>query len=188
MIGEGEVFGFLGPNGAGKTTAVRILNGLLAPNSGAVRIYGKNVSDNLTEIHRLFGVMTETANFYEKLTGSENLMFYGRLYGFSKSECNERIKRLMSLFDISDAKDKKVGEYSTGMKKKIALCRAFLHNPKILFLDEPTSGLDPDAARNVNTLISNAAEVEKVTVFLCTHQLKYAEEICTLYGFIDNGK
>jgi ABC-2 type transport system ATP-binding protein len=132
--------------------------------------------------------MTETANFYEKLTGSENLMFFGRLHGLSKGEIEDRIKYVMDLFDIYQAKDKKLGEYSTGMKKKIALCRAFLHNPKILFLDEPTSGLDPDAARNVNRLISTVARDEKITVFLCTHQLKYAEEICTLYGFIDNGK
>lgn len=187
-INEGEVFGFLGPNGAGKTTAVRILNGLLEPNSGNVRVYGNDVSKNTIEIHKICGVMTETANFYEKLTGSENLMFFGRLHGFSTTECSERIKHVMNLFDIYDAKDKKVGEYSTGMKKKIALCRAFLHNPKILFLDEPTSGLDPDAARNVNRLISTAAAEERLTVFLCTHQLKYAEEICTLYGFIDNGK
>jgi ABC-2 type transport system ATP-binding protein len=188
VINEGEVFGFLGPNGAGKTTAVRILNGLLVPNSGDVKIYGKDISENIIETHRICGVMTETAQFYEKLTGFENLLFFGSLYGFSAGECTERIKHVMSLFDIYDAKDKIIGEYSTGMKKKIALCRAFLHNPKILFLDEPTSGLDPDAARNVSRLISTAAADEKVTVFLCTHQLKYAEEICTLYGFIDKGK
>jgi len=188
VINEGEVFGFLGPNGAGKTTTVRILNGLLVPNSGNVKIYDNGLSNNIKEIHRLCGVMTETANFYEKLTGSENLMFFGRLHGFSAGECLDRMKYVMNLFDIYHAKDKKVGEYSTGMKKKLGLCRAFLHNPKILFLDEPTSGLDPDAARSVNRLISTAAADEKVTVFLCTHQLKYAEEICTLYGFIDKGK
>lgn len=187
-INEGEVFGFLGPNGAGKTTAVRILNGLLTPNTGTVNIYGKDAAKDLTEVHKLCGVMTETAGFYEKLTGEENLMFFGRLHGLSAAECIDRIKYVMNLFGIYDAKDKKAGEYSTGMKKKLGLCRAFLHKPKILFLDEPTSGLDPDAARNVNSLIRAAAADEKVTVFLCTHQLKYAEEICTLYGFIDNGK
>lgn len=187
-INEGEVFGFLGPNGAGKTTTVRIINGLLAPGSGKIKVYGKDVSSNFTEIHRICGVMTETAGFYERLTGAENLTFFGRLFGLSQAECADRIKTVMNLFDIYQAKDKKVSEYSTGMKKKLALTRAFLHNPKILFLDEPTSGLDPDAARNVNNLISRVSADEKITVFLCTHQLKYAEEICTLYGFIDNGK
>lgn len=187
-LNEGEVFGFLGPNGAGKTTTVRIINGLLAPGSGRIKVYGKDVNTNLAEIHRICGVMTETAGFYERLTGAENLTFFGRLFGLSPAECEDRIKVVMKLFDIYHAKDKKVAEYSTGMKKKIALSRAFLHNPKILFLDEPTSGLDPDAARNVNNMISRVSAEEKITVFICTHQLKYAEEICTLYGFIDNGK
>lgn len=187
-IGEGEVFGFLGPNGAGKTTTMRILSGILTPGKGTAKIYGNDLNGDLKSIHKICGVMTETANCYEKLTGEENLMFFGRLYGLSASECADRIKKVMSMFDIYEAKDKKVGEYSSGMKKKIYLCRAFLHNPKILFLDEPTSGLDPEAARNVNKLIRKVADEENVTVFLCTHQLKYAEEICTLYGFINRGE
>ena len=106
----------------------------------------------------------------------------------NKTDALERSKRIMQLFEIYDAKDKKLKEYSTGMKKRLSLARASINNPKILFLDEPTSGLDPEAARKVNLHIKELAAEEKVTVFLCTHQLKYAEDICTSYGFIDKGK
>ena len=187
-VKQGEVVGFLGPNGAGKTTTVRLLNGVLSPDKGRMSIMGEEVFPDKVDIHRQCGVMTDTAHCYEELTGSENLVFFGMLYGMPKSECVERSESVMKLFEIYDAKDRKVKEYSTGMKKRLLLARASIHNPRILFLDEPTSGLDPEASMKVNRHIKEIAEQEKVTVFLCTHQLKYAEEICTEYGFIDNGK
>jgi ABC-2 type transport system ATP-binding protein len=187
-IAQGEVVGFLGPNGAGKTTTVRLLNGVLTPTSGKMSILGEEVNPDNTGIHRICGVMTDTAHCYEDLTGEENLVFFGQLYGMNKTEALDRSKHIMQLFEIYDAKDRKLKEYGTGMKKRLSLARASINNPKILFLDEPTSGLDPEAARKVNLHIKEIAAEEKVTVFLCTHQLKYAEDICTSYGFIDKGK
>lgn len=187
-IPQGEIFGFLGPNGSGKTTTVRILNGILSPTGGNASVLNVDVSKDSVGIHSFCGVMTETALAYENLTGGENLEFFGSMHGLTKSEIKERSDRLLKSLEIYEAKDKKVKTYSTGMKKRIQLARALLHNPKILFLDEPTSGLDPEAAMNVTRMIKNLSNENGVTVFLCTHQLKYAEEICTLYGFIDEGK
>ena len=187
-VPQGEVVGFLGPNGAGKTTTVRLLNGVLSPDKGKMFILGEEVDPEKPDIHRECGVMTDTAHCYEDLTGTENLVFFGQLYGMSKNEALDRANHAMKLFEIFDSKDRKLKEYSTGMKKRLSLARASIHNPKILFLDEPTSGLDPEAAKKVNLHIKEIASEEKVTVFLCTHQLKYAEEICTSYGFIDKGK
>lgn len=186
-VDAGSVLGLLGPNGAGKTTTVRLLNGILKPTKGMLKIFGKEVMENLEEVHRLCGVMTDSAHSYEQLTGEENLVFFARLYGMDKAQAVKEALRVMELFQIADAKDKKAGEYSTGMKKRLSLARAFIHNPKILFLDEPTSGLDPEAAAYVNRFIKKLSREENVTVLLCTHQLKYAEEICTHYCFIDKG-
>jgi ABC-2 type transport system ATP-binding protein len=186
-VEAGSVLGLLGPNGAGKTTTVRLLNGILKPTKGRLKILGKEVMQNLEDVHRLCGVMTDTAHSYEQLTGKENLIFFARMYGMGKAEAAKEALRVMELFHIADAGNKKAGEYSTGMKKRLSLARAFIHNPKILFLDEPTSGLDPEAAAYVNRFIKKLSQEENVTVLLCTHQLKYAEEICTHYGFIDKG-
>lgn len=187
-IAQGEVFGFLGPNGSGKTTAVRLLNGILTPSGGRAFIMDKELAQDPAEIHRLCGVMTETALLYENLTGQENLMFFGRLHGMEDRAVKERGLALLESLEILEAKDRKVKTYSTGMKRRLSLARALLHNPKVLFLDEPTSGLDPEAAMNVTRMIRKLSVEQGVTVFLCTHQLKYAEEICTLYGFIHKGK
>lgn len=187
-IPRGEIFGFLGPNGSGKTTAVRVINGILKKTGGTVSIYGKNIEDEIAEIHRISGVMTETASSYENLTAWENLDFFGNMYGMSKSEITARSEELLISLDLYGDKDKKVKAYSTGMKKRMSLARALLHSPKVLFLDEPTSGLDPESARNVSLMIKKLAKEQGVTVFLCTHQLKYAEEICSLYGFLNRGK
>lgn len=187
-IPQGEIFGFLGPNGSGKTTTVRLLNGILTPTRGEAFVMGSRVYTDAVKIHSFCGVMTETAASYENLTGFENLQFFGKMYGLCGKELNERCTELLKDLDLYDARDKKVKNYSTGMKKKVSLARALIHRPKVLFLDEPTSGLDPEAAANVTNLISGLAKQEGVTVFLCTHQLKYAEDICTLYGFIHNGQ
>lgn len=186
-IPKGEIFGFLGPNGSGKTSTVRILNGILAATSGYAEILGIPVGENNLEIHRLCGVMTESSSCYENLTAEENLIFFGKMHGIEEKSLNERINVILKRLELMDVKNKKVKSFSTGMRKRVSLGLALVHNPKILFLDEPTSGLDPENALNVTRLIKELAEENEVTIFLCTHQLKYAEDICTLYGFINNG-
>lgn len=187
VIPKGEIFVFLGPNGSGKTTTVRILNGILSATSGYAEILGTPVKENNLEIHRLCGVMTESSYCYENLTARQNLIFFGSMHGIEERLLDERIDYILKRLELLDVKDKKVKSFSTGMRKRISLGIALIHNPKVLFLDEPTSGLDPENALNVTRLIKELAEENEVTIFLCTHQLKYAEDICTLYGFINNG-
>lgn len=186
-IPRGEIFGFLGPNGSGKTTTVRILNGILSATSGHAEVLGMPVGRNNLEIHRLCGVMTESSSCYENLTAQQNLIFFGKMHGMEEKLLNERTDFILKRLDLLDVKNKKVKSFSTGMRKRVSLAIALVHNPQILFLDEPTSGLDPENALNVTRLIKELAEENEVTIFLCTHQLKYAEDICTLYGFINNG-
>ena len=186
-IPGGEIFGFLGPNGSGKTTTIRLLNGILAPTSGNATVLGKDILKEQSEIHTLCGVMTETALMYENLTGLENLMFFGSMHSMTEKDIRQQSAALLKSLELTDSSDKKVKAYSTGMKRRLALARVLLHRPKILFLDEPTSGLDPESAMNVTKMIRQLSVEHGVTIFICTHQLKYAEEICTLYGFIHKG-
>lgn len=186
-IPKGEIFGFLGPNGSGKTTAVRVLNGILSSTSGHAEILGKSVNENNLELHRLCGVMTESSSCYENLTTEENLIFFGTMHGMEEKRLKERADFILKRLELLDVRNKKVKALSTGMKKRVSLAIALIHNPQVLFLDEPTSGLDPENALNVSRLIKELAKENEVTIFLCTHQLKYAEDICTLYGFINNG-
>jgi ABC-2 type transport system ATP-binding protein len=187
IIPQGEIFGFLGPNGSGKTTTVRLLNGILTPTGGHGSILGNSISGDLKKLHSICGVMTETAAAYENLTASENLSFFGNMHNMAENDIKNRTRELLEALDLYDSKDVKVKSFSTGMKKRISLAIAMFHRPRVLFLDEPTSGLDPEAALKVTNIINNMSKQEGVTVFLCTHQLKYAEDICTLYGFIQKG-
>lgn len=184
----GEVFGFLGPNGAGKTTTVKLLNGMLTPTEGICRVLGSDPALEPEKVHAVSGVVTEHARMYENLTGLENLVFYAELYGISADEAARRSESLLKEMELEEAKDRKLAAWSTGMRQRLSLARALIHRPKILFLDEPTSGLDPESAQNVNRMIREMAENSGITVFLCTHQLRYAQEICTRYGLIEKGR
>lgn len=184
----GEVFGFLGPNGAGKTTTVKLLNGMLTPTEGICRVLGSDPALEPEKVHAVSGVVTEHARMYENLTGLENLVFYAELYGISADEAARRSESLLKEMELEEAKDRKLAAWSTGMRQRLSLARALIHRPKILFLDEPTSGLDPESAQNVNRMIREMAENSGITVFLCTHQLRYAQEICTRYGLIEEGR
>ena len=185
---QGEVFGFLGPNGAGKTTAVKLLTGMLSPTTGSALVLGKNPQAEPESVHQISGVITENARMYDHLSGMENLIFYGTLYGLSKQEGTDRANHLLKELQLEEAKDKKLSTYSTGMRQKLSLARALMHRPQVLFLDEPTSGMDPESTVKVNQMMMRLAKEEGVTVFLCTHQLRYAQEVCTRFGLISEGK
>ena len=184
----GEVFGFLGPNGAGKTTTVKLLNGMLTPTEGICRVLGADPAREPEKVHAVSGVVTEHARMYDNLTGMQNLIFYAELFGLSAVEASGRAEALLREMELEEAKDRKLAAWSTGMRQRLSLARALIHGPKILFLDEPTSGLDPESAQNVNRMIREMARNSGITVFLCTHQLRYAQEICTRYGLIEEGQ
>jgi len=186
-LSKGEVFGFLGPNGAGKTTMVKLLNGMLTPTEGRCWVCDIDPSQEPEKMHRIAGVVTEHAQMYDHLSGYENLVFYGNLFGIRSSESQSRAQSLLEKLGLTNARDKKLGAYSTGMRQRLSLARAMIHRPEVLFLDEPTSGLDPESVHSVNQLIKQLAREEGTTVFLCTHQLRYAQEICSSYGLINEG-
>ncbi len=185
---QGEVFGFLGPNGAGKTTTVKLLTGILSPSQGGCRVLGIDPALHPEQVHAFSGVVTEHAQMYDHLTGMENLEFYASLFGLSRQQGAQRAKQLLAQLDLADAANQKLGAYSTGMRQKLSLARALLSRPKILFLDEPTSGMDPESVLRVNGMLRRLAKEEGVTLFLCTHQLRYAQEICTRYGLMEQGR
>lgn len=187
-LDQGEIFGFLGPNGAGKTTTVKLLTGMLIPSEGECRVLGLNPTEDPEKVHAFSGVVTEHAQMYNNMTGKQNLMFYGLVFGISEAEADKRSVSLLKQLELEEAADQKLSAYSTGMRQRLSLARALIHRPRILFLDEPTSGLDPESGQKVNQMIRKLAEDEKITIFLCTHQLRYAQEICTRYGLMEQGK
>jgi ABC-2 type transport system ATP-binding protein len=187
-VGAGEVFGCLGHNGAGKTTTVRLLNGVLAPSDGAARVLDMSPSEEGATLRRRTGVLTETPSLDERLTGRENLTIYADLFGVPPTQVDGRVRDLLEMFELSDRADEKVSGYSKGMKQRLALARALLHEPELLFLDEPTSGLDPVATRDVHQMITRLSREEGRTVFLCTHNLNEAQQLCDRVGVMEHGR
>lgn len=187
-VDAGEVFGFLGPNGAGKTTTVRLLNGLLNPSAGRAFIFGQDVAQRSADIRRRTGVLTEAPSLYDALTARHNLTFFGDLYDIPRTELQAKVDASLSQLGLAGRADDRVATYSKGMRQRLAIARALLHEPPLLFLDEPTAGLDPAAARMVTDLIAQLSHRQGRTIFLCTHNLTEAQRLCDRVGVIDEGR
>jgi ABC-2 type transport system ATP-binding protein len=184
-IDKGEVFGFLGPNGAGKTTTVRMLTGLISKTSGTAQIdeYDIGNDEDMQKIRRMIGLLPENVGLYENLSAYQNLDYYGRFYKINKDERQERIEYFLKLLGLWDQRDLSAGKFSKGMKQKLAIARALIHDPQVLFLDEPTANLDPEAAKTVRDFILELKK-ENRTIFLNTHLLSEAEKLCDRIGII----
>jgi ABC-2 type transport system ATP-binding protein len=186
-VEEGEVFGVLGPNGAGKTTTVRLLNGVLRPTGGTVRVMGLDPGTQGSQVRQRTGVLTETPSLYERLTAKDNLEVWGALYGVPSSELDTRVSDMLGFLGLADRANERTGGYSKGMKQRLALARALIHDPDVLFLDEPTAALDPEAARQVSQYIEQLSHQRGRTVFLCTHNLAEAERLCDRVAVLNRG-
>lgn len=174
QVKKGEILGFLGPNGAGKTTTIRMLAGIIAPTKGYAVVAGLRTDKEVENLHEVIGILTEAPGFYERLTARENLLYFARFYNIDVVSQVDKYLRKMGLWE---RRNDKVGTFSKGMKQRLALARALVHEPEVLFLDEPTAGLDPKSAREVRGLIMKLKE-EGRTVFLSTHNLEEAEFLC----------
>ncbi|HEY7982713.1 MAG TPA: ABC transporter ATP-binding protein [Ktedonobacterales bacterium] len=180
-IPAGTVFGFLGPNGAGKTTTVRMLAALIAPTRGSAVVAGYHLGQDNQAIRQAVGILTETPGLYDRLSARQNLLFFAELHDLSAERASSQVERYLRLLDLWERRDEKVGGFSKGMRQKLAIARALLHEPKVIFLDEPTAGLDPEAARVVIDFIKRL-RAEGRTIFLTTHNLPEADELCDLIG------
>lgn len=187
-VEKGEVFALLGPNGAGKTTTIRVLNGLYHPSAGSVRVLDLDPQTRGPEVRRSTGVLTETNALYERLTARENLHFFGRMYGLSESLVLKRTTEFLEKFGLSARAADRVQTYSKGMKQRLALARAFLTLPAVLFLDEPTASLDPESTQQVHEMIESIRREDGVTVFLCTHHLEEAERLADRLAILSSGR
>ena len=184
-VERGEVFGFLGPNGAGKTTTIRILLGLLEPTSGSALVFGKRLGKD-DALRRRIGVLLEHDALYKRMSAYANLDYYARLYDVENR--HEKIERLLHFVDLFDRKDEPIARYSTGMRRKLAIARALVHEPEILFMDEPTSGLDPEAQTMIRDLIIELSGDKKITVFFNSHNLYEVQRICSKVAILREGR
>lgn len=181
---KGEIYGFLGPNGAGKTTMIKILTGLIKPDYGEVKIFGKIFNGKDTEIKKRIGVIFETNNFYEKMTGYEYLKFFNNLYELNNIQ---NIYKLLKKVGIYAKKNEFISTYSNGMKKRLSWARCLLHDPELLILDEPISGLDPHGIKEMRDIIIEQNQFGK-TIFISSHVLSEIEKTCNRVGIIDKGE
>jgi len=178
QVSKGEILGFLGPNGAGKTTTIRILSGIIAPTKGHAVVAGIRTDKVAESLHEVIGLLTESPGFYQRLNATENLLYFA---GFYDIDVDTQVDKYLKLMGLWQRRGDKLGTFSKGMKQRLALARALLHNPKVLFLDEPTAGLDPESAQEVRKLIRRLKE-EGRTIFLSTHNLEEAESLCDRIG------
>ncbi len=186
-VKKGEIFGFLGPNGAGKTTTIKMLTGLLKPTSGRALVDGYDVVAHAMEAKGVIGFIPDQPFLYEKLTGIEFLKFIGSLFGMKKDEIEWGISNLLGLFELDGWGNELIESYSHGMKQRLVMSAALLHDPKIIIVDEPMVGLDPKGINLVKRIFRQKSE-EGVTIFLSTHTLEIAQQLCHRLGIIDRGK
>lgn len=186
-IKKGEIFGLLGPNGAGKTTTISILSGLIKPTQGKVFIHGFDLKQQSDESKKVIGVVPQEIALYPTLTANENLDFFGSMYGISKAALNEKIKHYLNLFGLENTGNKRVEQFSGGMKRRLNLIASLLHDPKILILDEPTASVD---VQSRNLIIEFLRDLNKkgTTILYTSHYLEEAENLCTDIAIIDDGK
>jgi len=182
-VDSGEVFGFLGPNGAGKTTTIRMLTGQLIPSSGQATVAGFDIESERVNVKPKIGVIFEFQNLYERLSARDNLNFMRQLYGVDQA----RVGQVLELVGLKDRANEKLKNYSNGMKQRLLIARALLHDPEILFMDEPTRGLDPMIALQIRQLISQLAQ-EGRTIFLTTHYMEEADRLCDRVAIINHGR
>lgn len=188
-VQEGEVFGLLGPNGAGKTTTIRMLACLISASEGTAEVAGYKIDKDKLAVRQTVGILTENPSLYERLTAYENMDFFAEAYNLSDTIIKKRrIKELLDFFNLWERRNDKVATFSKGMKQKLAIARALVHNPPILFLDEPTTGLDPESSKEVRDLMVQLSRREKHTILLCTHRLEDAEKLCHRVMIINQGK
>ena len=187
-IGRGEIYGFLGPNGAGKSTTVRMLCTLLTPTSGRASVAGFDIASQPGDVRLRIGVALQDAALDPKQTGRELLRLQGLLYGLPKSAMPKRVEELGELIDLTDALDRPIATYSGGMKRRLDLAAALVHNPEILFLDEPTTGLDPESRTSVWAEVRRLNDELGMTIFLTTQYLEEADELCGRVGIINRGR
>ena len=182
-VGDGEIFGMLGPNGAGKTTSIRMLAGLIAPSEGGARINDLELGRDSQRIRAITGFLTEAPGLHDKLTARQNLGYYGRLYGLRGAGLRRAVDRYLGVVGLTDEADRRVSGFSKGMRQKVAIARALVHEPEVLYLDEPTSALDPSAAKTVRDFVATMRD-EGRSIIVCTHNLDEAERLCDRIGIM----
>lgn len=186
-VARGSAFALVGPNGAGKTTMVRILSGILSPTAGTVRVLGRDVTREGGYVRSRCGFQTESG-LYERLPAKDNLTLWGRLYGMSEEDIRRRTQEVLELFDLADRSKDPAGSFSKGMKQKLSIARALMHEPDVLFLDEPTAGLDPEASWELLSYLRKYLDNGQRTIFLCSHRLEEVESLCDHVAILDRGK
>lgn len=185
-VEQGSVTGLIGPNGSGKTTLIRIMNGVLGASGGQVSINGLDPFHETENVLAICGTLTEQSGLYENMSGRDNLIFFAEAFGVQHAKA--RIDELVDLFEMQDYQYRKVGTYSTGMKKRVGLARVLLHRPSILFLDEPTNGLDPDGIQMVLRIIRRLNQEEQMTILVSSHVLSQLSAVCDRYIFMEKGR
>ena len=187
VVSDGEVFGLLGPNGAGKTTTMRLLSTVLKPTSGTATVAGFDLMREPQKVRASIGVLPEDSGLYDRLTPREHLLYYGKLHGMPADLLRKRTDELLGIMELGDRANTKVGDFSKGMKQKVALLRAFVHNPPVLLLDEPTAGLDVMSARSIHAFVDRFRKEGKA-ILISTHNMTEAQKLCDRVAIIDHGR